>query len=401
MAETLTEGVLLALEPPRRGSRLIWDAELVGFALRLFATTKTHPESARTFLLSYWRNGTERRFRIGSWPDWSVTAARAEARELRRRIDRGEEVASDGCKRREAPTMADLSERYKPEQLQHVADVHHDDLVALTLYRAITDSDELANRTRMSLLLKPMTGDWQDQAQGNPYKGVEQNLARLFLSPVEIALVCDPQMRSVWKELSRRRRDGTFLYPARDAWWERRMFFLLPVGGAPSAADARERQDKAVVELFDTVLACKLLHLATTTRREAEQQRDHYLAKAQELERDALTMVSNPETMVSNPECFAYKRDERSRRLREAAKTYKDYAHETYTAAIRMALDRNHDGRARWVALTIANKLHELFGLPMYGLTATITSVALGRTVTPRAVRQWCHPADKARKNRR
>src|SRR6516225_3382897 len=116
MAETLTEGVLLALEPPRRGSRLIWDAELVGFALRLFATTKTHPESARTFLLSYWRNGTERRFRIGSWPDWSVTAARAEARELRRRIDRGEEVASDGCKRREAPPMADLSERYKPEQ---------------------------------------------------------------------------------------------------------------------------------------------------------------------------------------------------------------------------------------------------------------------------------------------
>jgi hypothetical protein len=396
MAETLTEGVLLALEPPRRGSRLIWDAEPVGFALRLFAPTKTHPEGARTFLLSYWRNGTERRFRIGSWPDWSVTAARAEARELRRRIDRGEEVASDRRKRREAPTMADLSERYKPEQLQHVADVHHDDLVAFTLYCAITDSDhpELANRTRMSLLLKPMTGDWQDQAQGNPYKGVEQNLACLFLSPVEIALVCDPQMRGVWKELSRRRRDGTFLYPARDAWWERRMFFLLPVGGAPSAADARERQDKAVVELFDTVLACRLLHLATTTRRQAEQQRDHYLAKAHELERDALTMVAP--SLVTG---FVDKRDERWRRLREAAKTYKDYAHETYTAAIRVSLERNHDGRARWVALTIVNKFHELFGLLMYGLTATITSVVLGRNVSPRAVRQWCHPADKTQKN--
>src|SRR5262249_4244330 len=182
-------------------------------------------------------------------------------------------------------------------------------------------------------------------------------------------------MRSVWKELCRRRRDGTLLYPARDAWWERRRFSRLPVGSAPLQADAKGRQDEAVVELFDTVLACKLLHLATTTRRQVEQQYDHYLEKADELERDTLTMVGNPEYSTA-------KRDECWRRLREAAETYRDYAHETHTAAARTALRRKHDGRTRWVALAIANKLHELFGLPMYGTTATITSVMLGRTVT-------------------
>src|SRR6516162_3980396 len=228
MAEKLTEGVIKALEPPRRGSLLIWDAELTGFALRLFAPTKMHPKGARTFLLSYWLNGTERRFRIGSWPDWSVTAARAEARDIRQRVDRGEDPASDRRERREAPTMADLGERYKREHLprkseqsQHddgvmighilrhidadrrVADVHHGDLVAL--HRAITDSGHpvLANRTlacasRMfSLSLKPMAGEnkpWRDRAQGNPCKAIERNPEQAkerFLSPVEIAAVVE------------------------------------------------------------------------------------------------------------------------------------------------------------------------------------------------------------------
>jgi len=197
----------------------------------------------------------------------------------------------------------------------------------------------------------------------------------VYVMELLLPVVCDPRMRSIWRELYRPRRNGTFLHPARDAWWERRMLFLQPAGG-PSAADARDRQDEAAIELFDAAaLACQQLLGATTTRREAEQQRDRYLAKARELERDALTMVANPEW----------------RRLWEAAKTYRDYARETCEPAIRMAAGRNHDGRARWVALTIANKFHELFRSPMYRLTATITSVVLGRTVTSSRIRQW-HP---------
>ena len=228
MAERLTETFVKALQPPPRGSRLIWDSELTGFALRVFAPSKTDPAGARTFLLSYWINGSERRFRIGSWPDWSVTAARDEAKDLRRRIDRGEDPASDRREQREAPTMVDLAERYKREYLprkskqsQHddgvmlghilkhigvdrkVADVHYGDIVAL--HQAITDTGHpvLANRTvacasRMfSLSLLPMAGEdkpWRDQAQGNPCKGVERNPEQAkerFLSSAEIAGVVE------------------------------------------------------------------------------------------------------------------------------------------------------------------------------------------------------------------
>jgi integrase len=228
MAERLTETFVKTFAPPERGSRLIWDTELTGFALRLFAPSKSCPAGARTFVLSYWLNGSERRYRIGSWPDWKVAAARAEAREIRRRVDRGEDPASDRRNRREAPTMADLAERYRLEHLalkgkqtqnddttmaghilrhigadRRVVDVHQGDITALR--RAITDTGHpvLANRTvscasRMfSLSLKPMAGEekpWRDQAQGNPCKGVKRNpevAKERFLSPAEIAAVVE------------------------------------------------------------------------------------------------------------------------------------------------------------------------------------------------------------------
>jgi integrase len=228
VAEKLTETFVKALKPPARGSLLIWDSEVTGFAIRVFAPTRTHPAGARTFLLSYWLHGTERRFRIGSWPDWSVTAARAEAKEIRQRIDRGEDPAGDRRAWREAPTLLELAERYKREHLPRkseqsrhddgvmlghilrhigadakVVDVHHGDIVAL--HRAITDSGHpvLANRTvscasrLFSLALKPMAGEnrpWRDQAQGNPCKGIERNpetAKERFLSPAEIAAVVE------------------------------------------------------------------------------------------------------------------------------------------------------------------------------------------------------------------
>jgi integrase len=224
MAEKLSETLIKGLTPPERGERFVYDAEVTGFAVKIFAPTRTNPKGARTFVLTYWLDGRERRFRIGAWPDWSVTAARAEAKEIRQRVDRGEDPATERRERREAPTLADLAERYRAEHLprksqqsQHddgvmlghiqrhigaarrVADVHHGDIVAL--HRAITDSGHpvLANRTvacasRMfSLSLKPMAGEdkpWRDQAQGNPCKGIERNPEQAkerFLSPAEIA----------------------------------------------------------------------------------------------------------------------------------------------------------------------------------------------------------------------
>jgi len=228
VAEKLTETLLKGLTPPARGERYVYDAELTGFAVKLFAATKANPKGARTFVLAYRRNGSLRRFRIGAWPEWSVTAARAEAKEIRQRVDRGEDPANERRERREAPTMADLVDRYelehlarKPERTHHddstmlghivrhigadrrVADVHYGDIVAL--HRALTVSGRpvLANRTvacasrLFSLSLKPMAGEdrpWRDQAQGNPCKGVARNPEQgreRFLSRAELARVVE------------------------------------------------------------------------------------------------------------------------------------------------------------------------------------------------------------------
>jgi hypothetical protein len=187
-----------------------------------------------------------------------------------------------------------------------------------------------------------------------------------------LPLVCDPRMESVWWELSRQRPSGAFLYPA----------------CVSSGANGQERQDAAMLELFNVAFACRKRREATTTRREIEQQRDYYMVKADELRTDAWILLGQP----------SYNK-ERCEKLYAAAQVYEDYARELYATSSGTALERKHDGRARWVALTISDKFRELFNSPMYGLTATITSVVLDRRVDPRTVRLWVgYPAVKTPK---
>jgi hypothetical protein len=77
-------------------------------------------------------------------------------------------------------------------------------------------------------------------------------------------------------------------------------------------------------------------------------------------------------------------------KLAAAAGVYEDYARELYAGSPELVFERKGDDRARWVALTLVNKFRELFAQPMYGLTATITSIILDRKIAPCAVRQWC-----------
>jgi integrase len=88
------------------------DKVVAGFGLRV---TKA---GAKAFVLRY-RNaaGQEHQFTIGSFPDWSVGAARAEARRLRVRIDRGEDPLAERVAEREAPTIKRLAERYVEDHL--------------------------------------------------------------------------------------------------------------------------------------------------------------------------------------------------------------------------------------------------------------------------------------------
>jgi hypothetical protein len=220
-------------------------------------------------------------------------------------------------------------------------------------------------------------------------------------------LTCDPCMRGVWWELSRRR-NGTLMHPARavpvnakdqqDAALHRRVQRLLSLVGMPSpATTAKDQQAAAMIELFETALACRYLHCAPPTRAEAKQMRRHYLAKAVELEWDAMAIFNDRDLYSGKSvEKFWKTLSDNCETLQAAAKVYRARANVIHRARLSLP-KRTRDVRAQTVVLTISNKFRELFGSPMYGLTANIASVVLKRRIDPRKVRHWCaHPAVKA-----
>jgi integrase len=227
-----------------REQRLLWDSDtdpekakgcVSGFGLRV------HAGGAKSFFLNYRLHGRQGRKTIGTWPTWSVEAARAEAKELRKRVDREEDPALAARERREAPTVQDLIDRYTAEHLpkkgakakgieylekarkyraddekrmlaeigkhlgKHtkVADIHGGDIKAM--HQAITDRGAPVRANRIlsvcskmfTLSLVPKAGEdkpWRDQAQGNPCKYIEKNheeeAGRLY-SQAELAAISD------------------------------------------------------------------------------------------------------------------------------------------------------------------------------------------------------------------
>jgi integrase len=112
MAERLTDGRIKALAAPIAGARITYDKAVKGFGIRVTST------GARSFILNYrTRLGRERRFTIGAFPEWKTGAARIEAAELKKRIDRGGDPLGEIVAGREAPTVADLCERFIADYL--------------------------------------------------------------------------------------------------------------------------------------------------------------------------------------------------------------------------------------------------------------------------------------------
>ena len=73
---------------------------------------------SRAFILNYrTRLGRERRFTIGGFPDWTVPAARDEARRLKQVIDLGGDPLAEVQAGRDLPTVAHLCKRYIEEHL--------------------------------------------------------------------------------------------------------------------------------------------------------------------------------------------------------------------------------------------------------------------------------------------
>ena len=97
MGEKLSEETVKRLPVPDTGNRITYFAGAViqgakaprGFGVRITAA------GARAFVLNYRIKGDEYRYTIGAYPDWSVLKAVREARNLRQRVDRGENPLED------------------------------------------------------------------------------------------------------------------------------------------------------------------------------------------------------------------------------------------------------------------------------------------------------------------
>jgi hypothetical protein len=121
MPTKLDERAVRTVAPPANGAISIWDSEIRGFGLRIYAPTRRNPEGAKAFFINYRTLGVERRLTIGEYPTWSALAARAEAKALRKRIDNGEDPVRERREAREAPMVKDLAERYRCEHLPRKA----------------------------------------------------------------------------------------------------------------------------------------------------------------------------------------------------------------------------------------------------------------------------------------
>ena len=214
MSTRLTDADVKRLKAPTKGNKITYDDTVKGFGARVTAA------GARSFILGYrTRTGQQRRYTIGSFPDWQTTAAREEAKRLKREIDSGSDPLAEIAEQKAAPTVDDLIERVTEEHLPRkkphtqaqylrmfrlhirpalgrlkVAEVRFADTDSL--HRRITRNSgpAVANRC-MALLSRCFTlaikWEWRET---NPVKGIERNVEvprKRYLSADELKRLID------------------------------------------------------------------------------------------------------------------------------------------------------------------------------------------------------------------
>jgi integrase len=112
----LTEKVLREAVPIVGRDYQIFDTEVRGFAACIYRG------GGRAFTIDYRHAGRQRRMTFGRWPEWSVSAARERAKEIRREIDAGGDPLAERGALREAPRVNDLIERYCAQHLPKLAE---------------------------------------------------------------------------------------------------------------------------------------------------------------------------------------------------------------------------------------------------------------------------------------
>jgi integrase len=209
-----------------RPGEMWWDSDprASGFGIRVYGG------GGRSWFLDYRLSGRQRRYTIGPYPRWSADAAREEARQLRKEVDKGHDPAGEKRERREAPTVQDLIDRYIEDHIPRkalnaarlrdeqrmltaigvrlgkhtkIVDVHGGDIAAM--HRKMTEANGPVRANRMlavcskmfGMSLVPMAGEthpWRNAVQGNPCKGIERNheeARERFFSEAELAAIGD------------------------------------------------------------------------------------------------------------------------------------------------------------------------------------------------------------------
>jgi hypothetical protein len=164
-------------------------------------------------------------------------------------------------------------------------------------------------------------------------------------------LLVDQRMRRVWTELIKKKKDSTatFLHSAKPTW---------------DFDNVVDRQDTAIASLLYLAMNLAICDPTVMTRREVEVQRRGVLDKA------AAAFIQGD---------VAAARDHEAKAADWAA-----------AAETRLVVERDTgDAQARCFAILFADQCRRLFGSPLYGVTATVASVALGRKLTTRVVRGW------------
>jgi hypothetical protein len=100
----LNEDIVKSLPIPEAGNKVHYfpDAVLQGAKAPRGFGVRVTAGGVRSFVMNYRIGPIERRYTIGQHPDWSVLRAVKEARELRRRIDRGDDPLGDRRKQEAA-----------------------------------------------------------------------------------------------------------------------------------------------------------------------------------------------------------------------------------------------------------------------------------------------------------
>ena len=124
MGTHLTERVVKAAEIGTR-KYVVFDEDCAGFSLCVFLSGR------KGFILIYRAAGRQRRMTIGTWPSWSVVAAREEAKRLKRDIDRGEDPMDTRTNARHAPIMKDLIDRFIDEHLPKLEATNAKDQISM------------------------------------------------------------------------------------------------------------------------------------------------------------------------------------------------------------------------------------------------------------------------------